>query len=67
MALQKLLALCYITDDLLQDTTALEAIVKYTYVDGRSFKIDDTIINGIGMPLEISNSDDLITMPKEKE
>ncbi|WP_243124097.1 phage major capsid protein [Clostridium tyrobutyricum] len=28
MALQKLLALCYVTDDLLQDATALEAIVR---------------------------------------
>lgn len=69
MALQKLLALCYVTDDLLQDTTALEAIVKQAYADEMSFKIDDSIINGsgVGMPLGILNSDALVTVPKEKE
>jgi HK97 family phage major capsid protein len=67
MALQKLLALCYVTDDLLQDATALEAIVKQAYADEMSFKIDDAIINGsgVGMPLGILNSDALVSVPKE--
>ncbi|MBV4421036.1 phage major capsid protein [Clostridium tyrobutyricum] len=67
MALQKLLALCYVTDDLLQDATALEAIVKQAYADEMSFKIDDAIINGtgVGMPLGILNSDALVAVPKE--
>lgn len=67
MALQKLLALCYVTDDLLQDATALEAIVKQAYADEMSFKVDDAIINGtgVGMPLGILNSDALVTVPKE--
>lgn len=67
MSLQKLLALCYVTDDLLQDTTALEAIVRQAYADEMSFKIDDAIINGtgVGMPLGILNSDALVTVPKE--
>jgi len=69
MSLQKLLALCYVTDDLLQDTTALEAIVRQAYADEMSFKIDDAIINGtgVGMPLGILNSDALVTVPKEKD
>jgi HK97 family phage major capsid protein len=69
MALQKLLALCYVTDDLLQDATALEAIVKQAYADEMSFKIDDAIINGsgVGMPLGILNSDALVSVPKEKD
>ncbi|MBV1819994.1 phage major capsid protein [Clostridium cochlearium] len=69
MALQKLLSLCYVTHDLLQDTTALEAIVKQAYADEMSFKIDDSIINGsgVGMPLGILNSEALVTVPKEKE
>ncbi|RMD03235.1 phage major capsid protein [Clostridium autoethanogenum] len=69
MALQKLLALCYVTDDLLQDATALEAIVRQAYADEMSFKIDDAIINGsgVGMPLGILNSDALISVPKEKD
>lgn len=67
MALQKLLALCYVTDDLLQDATALEAIVRQAYADEMSFKIDDAIINGtgVGMPLGILNSDALVAVPKE--
>lgn len=67
MALQKLLALCYVTDDLLQDATALEAIVKQAYADEMSFKIDDAIINGsgVGMPLGVLNSDALVTVAKE--
>ena len=69
MALQKLLALCYVTDDLLQDATALEAIVKQAYADEMSFKIDDAIINGsgVGMPLGVLNSDALVTVAKEKD
>lgn len=69
MSLQKLLALCYVTDDLLQDTTALEAIVRQAYADEMSFKIDDAIINGTGtgMPLGILNSDAIVTVPKEKD
>ena len=69
MALQKLLALCYVTDDLLQDATALEAIVKQAYADEMSFKIDDAIINGtgVGMPLGVLNSDALVTVSKEKD
>ncbi|APM39879.1 phage major capsid protein [Clostridium kluyveri] len=67
MALQKLLALCYVTDDLLQDATALEAIVKQAYADEMSFKIDDAIINGtgVGMPLGILNSSALVSVAKE--
>ena len=69
MALQKLLALCYVTDDLLQDATALEAIVKQAYADEMSFKIDDAIINGtgVGMPLGVLNSEALVTVAKEKD
>lgn len=49
----RLMVLCYVVDDLLQDATALEAIVKQAYADEMSFKIDDAIINGtgVGMPL----------------
>lgn len=69
MSLQKLLALCYVTDDLLQDTTALEAIVRQAYADEMSFKIDDAVINGtgVGMPLGILNSEALVTASKEKD
>jgi HK97 family phage major capsid protein len=59
--------LCYVTDDLLQDATALEAIVRQVYADEMSFKIDDAVINGsgVGMPLGILNSNVLVAVPKE--
>ena len=67
LELQKLVALCYVTDDLLQDETALEAIVRQAYADEMSFKIDDAVINGsgVGMPLGILNSNVLVAVSKE--
>jgi HK97 family phage major capsid protein len=65
--LEKLLALCYVTDELLQDASALEAIVRQAYADEISFKLDDAIINGtgVGQPVGILNSGALETVAKE--
>jgi HK97 family phage major capsid protein len=65
--LEKLMALCYITDELLQDASALETIVRQAYADEISFKLDDAIINGtgVGQPLGILNAPALISVAKE--
>lgn len=65
--LQKLIALCYVTDDLLQDASALDAIVRQAYSDEMSFKVDEGIIcgSGVGMPLGMLNSDAMVTIAKE--
>jgi HK97 family phage major capsid protein len=67
MKLEKLMALCYTTDELLQDATALEAIIKQAYAEEMAFKVDDAILNGdgVGKPTGIMNSGALITQNKE--
>jgi hypothetical protein len=58
MDLDKLTGLCYATDELLQDTSALEAWIKEAFNTEFTFKLEDAIINGTGsgMPLGILNS-----------
>jgi HK97 family phage major capsid protein len=67
MTLDKLTGLCYATDELLQDSTALAAWLYQAFSDEFLFKIEDAIINGTGsgMPLGFLNSGAVITVPKE--
>lgn len=67
MDLVKLTGLCYATDEVLQDTTALEAWLKGAFEEEFTFKIEDAVVNGTGagMPLGLLNSGAVITVPKE--
>ncbi len=67
MQVKKLLGLCYVTDDLLQDAPALEAALRRMFSTEAVLIIEDQIINGIGgaRPLGILNSSALITVAKE--
>ncbi|QXZ79656.1 phage major capsid protein [Rhizobium sp. L51/94] len=67
MDLDKLTGLCYATDELLQDSTALAAWLYQAFSDEFLFKIEDAIVNGsgAGMPLGFLNSGAVITVPKE--
>lgn len=67
MELDKLTGLLYATDELLQDTTALESWINRAFTDEFTFKVEDAVINGTGagMPLGILNSGAVITVPKE--
>ena len=67
LELGKLTGLCYATDELLDDASALEAVVKMAFSEEIGFKMDDAIINGLGsdQPLGIMNSDCLITVDAE--
>jgi HK97 family phage major capsid protein len=67
MELDKLTGLCYATDELLQDTTALESWIKEAFNTEFTFKLEDAIINGTGagMPLGILNSGAVVTVTKE--
>jgi len=67
LALKKLIGLCYATDELLQDASALEAYVRAAFAAEAAFKLDDGIIRGLGagMPLGILNSPCLVTVAKE--
>lgn len=66
MSLKKLTGLCYATDELLQDSTAMEAIISQAFAEEFGFKMDDAIVRGtgVGQPLGILNSPSLITVAK---
>jgi len=65
--LSKLLAFCYMTDELMADARTLEAFVRKAYGAEMAYKLDDAIINGDGkgIPLGILNSASLISVTKE--
>ena len=65
--LKKLIGLCYATDELLSDATALESFIRQAFVAEFGFLLDDAIINGTGagMPLGILNSGCLVSVTKE--
>ena len=67
LSLKKLTGLCYATDELLQDSTALEAVIKQAFAEEFGFKIDDAILSGSGTgePLGILKSNALVTVAKE--
>ena len=67
LRLKKLMALSYATDELLADSSALEAIVADAFNEEMGFKVDDGIFNGTGagQMLGILNSDALVTVAKE--
>ncbi len=65
--LQKLTALCYVTDELLEDSVALEGHIMRWFPMEFGFKLDDAIINGDGQgkPLGILNCPGKVTVSKE--
>lgn len=65
--LQKLTGLCYVTDELLEDSVALEGYVNRWFPLEMGFKLDDAIINGdgAGKPLGILNSPALVSQAAE--
>lgn len=66
LALNKIAALGYATDELLQDATALEAIMLQAFAEEIRFEVEDSIINGngAGKPLGILKSGAVITIAK---
>jgi HK97 family phage major capsid protein len=67
LKLNKLIGLCYATDELLDDVTALEGVIRRGFASEFGFLIDDAIINGTGagQPLGIINAGCLVTQAKE--
>ncbi len=67
LSLKKLTGLCYATDELLEDASALESVLREAFAEEFAFRIDDAIINGsgVGEPLGILKSNSLVTVPKE--
>lgn len=67
MTLQKLVGLCYATDELLQDTASLQSIITEGFASEFGFMLDDAIVNGdgAGKPLGILQSPCLVSVAKE--
>ena len=67
LELNKLVGLCYLTDELLQDASMLDGFVRDGFAEEFGFKLDDAIVNGsgAGQPLGIMNSGSLISVTKE--
>lgn len=67
MSLQKLVGLLYATDELLQDTSALESVARQGFAEEFGFQVDDAMIRGTGagVPLGILNAPALVTVAKE--
>jgi len=66
MELHKLFGLMYATDELLQDATALTALVNRWFPMEFGFKLDDVILNGsgAGQGLGVLNSNALVQVAK---
>jgi HK97 family phage major capsid protein len=67
LSLKKLIGLCYATDELLADSTALESFIRKAFPAEFGFLLDDAIINGngAGQPLGILNAGCLVSVGKE--
>ena len=65
--LKKLVGLCYATDELLEDATALEGFIREAFPGEFGFLLDDAIINGTGagQPLGVLNAGCLVSVSKE--
>lgn len=69
LALKKLTGLCYATDELLEDASALQSVTQTAFSEEFGFKIDDAVLrgSGVGEPLGILNSPALVTVAKEAD
>ena len=67
MKLEKMMGLCYATDELLADASALGAVITQAFTEEFGFKLSDEIVRGtgVGQCLGILNSDALVTITKE--
>ena len=67
MNLHKMIGLCYLTDELMDDAPALQSFVMQGFVDEFAFQIDDAIIRGTGagMPLGVLNGGSLVSVTQE--
>lgn len=66
LQLEKLIGLCYATDEVLGDVTALESVIMQAFPEVFSYKTDKAIFEGTaGQPLGIMGSAALITIAKE--
>jgi HK97 family phage major capsid protein len=66
LKLNKLAALVYVTDELLEDSSALGAWITTNLPEEMRFTVEDAMLRGtgVGMPLGILNSNSTVTVSK---
>jgi HK97 family phage major capsid protein len=67
LSLEKLMGICYLTDEVLEDVTALEAVCREAFAEEFGFRLDDEIVRGTGagQMLGILNAACLVSVSKE--
>jgi HK97 family phage major capsid protein len=67
LELEKLLAICYATDELVADATALESVISTAFREELIFKLEDAVVNGdgAGKPLGILNAGCVVSQAAE--
>lgn len=67
LELKDLIGLAYMTDRLLADASAMEAVFSQAFSEEMTFKLEDAIVNGTGagMPLGVLNSGAVVSVAKE--
>ena len=67
LTLKKNVVLIYSTDELLQDASVLESVIRTTAANELAFQLDEAICNGTGAgtPLGILNSGAVVSVAKE--
>ena len=67
LELKSLMGLCYATDELLADATALGSVIQQAFSEEFAFTLDDAIIRGSGngQPMGILNSNSYVSVTKE--
>lgn len=65
--LKKLIGLCYLTDELQQDASAMGSYLSQAFTEEFAFKLDDAVIrgSGAGAPLGILNAACVVSVAKE--
>lgn len=65
--LRKLMAIGYLTDELLEDSAAIEGVFNKAFQEEITFKLEDAVINGTGagQPLGILNGGSTVSVAKE--
>jgi len=66
LSLKKLTGLAYATDELLEDASALEAIISMGFQEEFAFKLDDAVIRGTGagQPLGVLNGPSIVSITR---
>ena len=67
LQLNSLMGLCYATDEVLADATALGSVIQQAFAEEFAFVLDDAVIRGSGngQPMGILNSNAFVSVAKE--